>query len=72
MITRTWPSSYQNTEQRAYAYAALTEDCERAVDEAGGAGLLQARTRPQEGAWQAQGMRRNRRSARRVTHTMPA
>jgi hypothetical protein len=37
LITRKWSSGYQIIEQRAYAYAALTEDCERAVDEAGGA-----------------------------------
>ena len=37
LITRKWLSGYQIIEQRAYAYAALTEDCERAVDEAGGA-----------------------------------
>jgi hypothetical protein len=37
LLTRKWSSGYQIIEQRAYAYAALTEDCERAVDEAGGA-----------------------------------
>ena len=37
LITRKWSSGYQIIEQRAYAYAALTEDRERAVDEAGGA-----------------------------------